>query len=232
MEGRYPESVFNHFINIMPTIGENDMAIISEKIDFLGLNFYSRSMVESERQGKVSDTILRKIKRAEVRIQESHDISADDSKGDQLQKLMNQKNTHYKSVDLEEVERTHIGWEVYPEALLKLLTDLHQTYNLPPIYITENGAAVDDHVIDGVVDDEQRYRYYQNHLSMVDQAIEKGVDVRGYFAWSLMDNFEWAEGYKMRFGIVYVDYETQKRTLKQSAIKFQEFLSARKQGLL
>ena len=59
-----------------------------------------------------------------------------------------------------------------------------------------------------------------------------GVDVRGYFAWSLMDNFEWAEGYKMRFGIVYVDYETQKRTLKQSAIKFQEFLSARKQGLL
>lgn len=82
------------------------------------------------------------------------------------------------------------------------------------------------------MDDEQRYRYYQNHLSMVDQAIKKGVDVRGYFAWSLMDNFEWAEGYKMRFGIVYVDYETQKRTLKQSAIKFQEFLSARKQGLL
>ena len=232
IEGKYPESVFQHFINIMPTIGENDMSIISEKIDFLGLNFYSRSMVESGRQGKVSDTILRKIKRAEVRIQESNDISADDSKGDQLQKLMNQKNTHYKSVDLEEVERTHIGWEVYPEALLKLLTDLHQAYNLPPIYITENGAAVDDHVIDGVVDDEQRYRYYQNHLSMVDQAIKKGVDVRGYFAWSLMDNFEWAEGYKMRFGIVYVDYETQKRTLKQSAIKFQEFLSARKQGLL
>jgi beta-glucosidase len=189
-------------------------------------------MVKSGRQGKVSDIILRKIKRAKVRIQESNDISADDSKGDQLQKLMNQKTTHYKNVDLEEVERTHIGWEVHPEALLKLLTDLHQTYNLPPIYITENGAAVDDHVIDGVVDDEQRYRYYQNHLSMVDQAIKKGVDVRGYFAWSLMDNFEWAEGYKMRFGIVYVDYETQKRTLKQSAIKFQEFLSARKQGLL
>ena len=92
MEGKYPESVFQHFINIMPTIGQNDMAIISEKIDFLGLNFYSRSMVESGRQGKVSDTILRKIKRAEVRIQESNDISVDDSKGDQLQKLMNQKN--------------------------------------------------------------------------------------------------------------------------------------------
>jgi len=232
MEGKYPESVFQHFIDAMPTIEENDMAIISEEIDFLGVNFYSRSMVESGRQGKVSDTILKKIERAELRLHESDDVSAKDTKAEQLQKLMNQKNSHYKSVDLEEVERTHIGWEVHPDALFKLLTDLHETYNLPPIYITENGAAVDDHLIDGVVDDEQRYRYYQSHLSMVDQAINKGVDIRGYFAWSLMDNFEWAEGYKMRFGIVYVDYETQKRTLKRSAIKFQEFLKARKQGLL
>jgi beta-glucosidase len=232
MEGKYPESVFQYFIDVMPTIEDDDMAIISEEIDFLGVNFYSRSMVESSRQGKVSDTILKKLERAEARIQEFNDVSVEDTKAEQLQKLMNQKNSHYMNVDLEDVERTHIGWEVHPDALLKLLTDLHETYNLPPIYITENGAAVDDHLIDGVVDDEQRYRYYQNHLSMVDQAINKGVDIRGYFAWSLMDNFEWAEGYKMRFGIVYVDYETQKRTLKQSAIKFQEFLKARKQGLL
>ena len=233
MEASYPESVYQHFIDFMPQIEKNDMAIISEKIDFLGVNFYSRSMVTSDRQGKVSDTILKKLERAETRILDSDAAAAvNDTKAEQLQKLMNQKDSHYLSVELQEVERTHIGWEVHPEALLKLLTDLHQTYKLPPIYITENGAAVDDHVIDGVVDDEQRYRYYQNHLSMVDQAIKKGVDVRGYFAWSLMDNFEWAEGYKMRFGIVYVDYETQKRTLKQSAIKFQEFLSARKQGLL
>jgi beta-glucosidase len=232
MEGSYPESVYEYFIDFMPQIEKNDMAIISEKIDFLGVNFYSRSMVTSDRHGKVSDTILKKLERAEIRILNSDDVADNETKAEQLQKLMNQKDSHYLSVELQEVERTHIGWEVHPEALLKLLTDLHQTYKLPPIYITENGAAVDDHVIDGVVDDEQRYRYYQNHLSMVDQAIKKGVDVRGYFAWSLMDNFEWAEGYKMRFGIVYVDYETQKRTLKQSAIKFQEFLSARKQGLL
>jgi beta-glucosidase len=234
MEGSYPESVYQHFIDFMPQIEKNDMAIISEEIDFLGVNFYSRSMVTSDRQGKVSDTILKKLERAEIRILNSDDVAVadNDTNAEQLQKLMNQKDSHYLSVELQEVERTHIGWEVHPEALLKLLTDLHQTYKLPPIYITENGAAVDDHVIDGVVNDEQRYRYYQNHLSMVDQAIKKGVDVRGYFAWSLMDNFEWAEGYKMRFGIVYVDYETQKRTLKQSAIKFQEFLSARKQGLL
>ena len=130
---------------------------------------------------------------------------------------------------MSDVERTQIGWEVYPAGLLKLLTDLHQTYQLPPIYITENGAAVDDQVIDGAVEDEQRCRYYQNHLSSVDQAIRKGVDIRGYFAWSLMDNFEWSEGYKMRFGIVYVDYKTQKRTPKRSALWFKEFLNNRQQ---
>ena len=216
----------------MPTIEDNDMAIISEKIDFLGVNFYSRSMVTDGRQGKVSDTILKKLERAEIRILESDDVLEDETKAEQLQKLMNQKESHYLSVELQEVERTHIGWEVHPEALLKLLTDLNTIYKLPPVYITENGAAVDDHIVDGVVDDEQRYRYYQNHLLMVQEAIKMGVDVRGYFAWSLMDNFEWAEGYKMRFGIVYVDYETQKRTLKNSAIKFQEFLGSRKKGLL
>ena len=105
--------------------------------------------------------------------------------------------------------------------------DLQQNYQLPPIYITENGAAVDDHVVDGAVEDEQRCRYYQNHLSSVAQAIRKGVDIRGYFAWSLMDNFEWSEGYKMRFGIVYVDYKTLKRIPKRSALWFKEFLNAR-----
>jgi len=232
IDGKYPESVYNHFLDVMPVIESTDMQIISEKIDFLGVNFYSRSMVSNGRQGKVSDTILQKLDRAEIRMQESNDVLDDDTKAEKLQKLMNQKGIHYNSVDLEEVERTHIGWEVHPEALLKLLTDLNQTYQLPPIYITENGAAVDDQLVGGKIDDEQRYRYYQNHLSMVDQAIKLGVDIRGYFAWSLMDNFEWAEGYKMRFGIVYVDYETQTRTLKRSAIKFQEFLNARKQGLL
>ena len=188
MEGEYPETVYQNYIDVMPTIEDDDMNIINAKIDFLGVNNYSRSVIDQDGQ-----------------------------------------YPNYKQVHLSDVERTQIGWEVYPEGLLKLLTDLHQIYQLPPIYITENGAAVDDHVIDGVVDDEQRYRYYQNHLSSVDQAIRKGVDIRGYFAWSLLDNFEWSEGYKMRFGIVYVDYKTQKRTPKRSALWFKEFLNARQQ---
>ncbi|MDP7553743.1 MAG: GH1 family beta-glucosidase [Candidatus Thioglobus sp.] len=188
MEGEYPESVYQHYIDVMPTIEDGDMGIINAKIDFLGVNNYSRGVIDQDGQ-----------------------------------------YPNYKEVHLSDVERTHIGWEVYPEGLLKLLTDLNQTYQLPPIYITENGAAVDDQVVDGAVEDEQRCRYYQNHLSSVDQAIRKGVDIRGYFAWSLMDNFEWAEGYKMRFGIVYVDYKTQKRIPKRSALWFKEFLDSRQQ---
>ena len=102
--------------------------------------------------------------------------------------------------------------------------ELHQDYPLPPIYITENGAACDDQWIDGRVHDEQRQRYFQGHLAAVHDAIEQGVDIRGYYAWSLMDNFEWAFGYTQRFGLVYVDYDTQVRTLKDSALDWQAFL--------
>ena len=188
MKGKYPQSVYQHYIDVMPTIEDGDMSIINAKIDFLGVNNYSRSVIDQDGQ-----------------------------------------YPNYKQVHLSDVERTHIGWEVYPEGLFKLLTDLNQNYKLPPIYITENGAAVDDQVVDGAVEDEQRCRYYQNHLSSVDQAIRKGVDIRGYFAWSLMDNFEWSEGYKMRFGIVYVDYKTQTRIPKRSALWFKEFLDSRQQ---
>ena len=124
-------------------------------------------------------------------------------------------------------EHTHIGWEIHAPALHKLLTELHQRYSLPPVYITENGAACDDHLIAGEVDDLQRCRYLQQHLQMVDQAAREGVNIKGYFAWSLMDNFEWAEGYSKRFGLVYVDYQTQQRTLKKSAHQFKALLNSR-----
>lgn len=126
-----------------------------------------------------------------------------------------------------EVEYTDIGWEINPNSLFELLTNLQQQYQLPPIYITENGAACDDQLVDGEVRDEQRIRYLNGHLNAIDQAIEKGVDIRGYFAWSLMDNFEWAEGYSKRFGLVHVDYATQKRTLKASAKAYRELISSR-----
>ncbi|GGX73115.1 GH1 family beta-glucosidase [Saccharospirillum salsuginis] len=128
----------------------------------------------------------------------------------------------------QQAEETHIGWEIYPEALTELITGFKDRYaNLPPIYITENGAADNTEVEQGEVNDSLRVAYYDRHLQAVQHAIEQGVDVRGYFAWSLMDNFEWAEGYSQRFGIVHVDYETQQRTPKASARAFSDWLSDR-----
>ena len=123
--------------------------------------------------------------------------------------------------------RTDIGWEIYPQAFTDLLVSLNEKYSLPPIYITENGASIDDVIVAGKVEDVRRFNYYQQHLNAVNDAIEKGVVVHGYFAWSLMDNFEWAEGYLKRFGIVYVDYDTQIRTIKQSGYAYKALISNR-----
>ncbi|GLS83522.1 GH1 family beta-glucosidase [Paraferrimonas haliotis] len=122
---------------------------------------------------------------------------------------------------------TDIGWEIYPSALTDLLVGMNKTYTLPPIYITENGAAIDDQVNAGKVADSRRIDYYQRHLNAVNDAMVQGVNVNGYFAWSLMDNFEWAEGYSKRFGIVYVDYSSQTRTLKDSAIAYRQLITTR-----
>lgn len=121
---------------------------------------------------------------------------------------------------------THMGWEVAPRSLKDLLLRLHEDYRLPPILITENGAAYEDTLIDGRVEDEQRRVYIESHLAAVADVIQRGVDVRGYFLWSLMDNFEWAEGYRKRFGIVYVDFTNQRRILKRSGEWYRSLLSA------
>jgi beta-glucosidase len=117
------------------------------------------------------------------------------------------------------LERTDIGWEIYPKGLSDLLVRVSTEYTKLPIYVTENGMA--EVLAD---DDPRRVRYYDDHLKAVLAARAQGADVRGYFAWSLMDNFEWAEGYSKRFGIVGVDYATQKRTPRTSYRAFQGML--------
>ncbi len=127
----------------------------------------------------------------------------------------------------EPADCTAMGWEVYPDGLYDLLTQLAQHDNLPPLYITENGAAYPDELVEGTVEDSARVVYYDQHLAALTRAMVDGVDVRGYFAWSLMDNFEWAHGYSKRFGLYYVDYETQTRTPKASAKWYQDLIRAR-----
>ena len=124
-----------------------------------------------------------------------------------------------------DAEKTDMDWEIYPKGLTDLLIELNSQYDLPPLMITENGAATVDSLVDGKISDEQRCRYFDMHLNAVHEAIESGVDISGYFAWSLLDNFEWAEGYEKRFGLVFVDFETQERVLKNSAFAFQELLN-------
>jgi len=187
LQGRYPTMVFDQHPDWAPTQLANDLAIMAAPIDFLGINYYTRSVVEKPDAGD------------------------------------------YANVP-QEGAKTDIGWAIYPTALTQLLVDLKARYdNLPPIFITENGAADNSQLIDGAVHDPMRTDYYQQHLNAVDQAIEAGVDIRGYFAWSLMDNFEWAEGYGQRFGIVHVDYQTQVRTLKTSGKSWQAFLAERQE---
>ena len=133
---------------------------------------------------------------------------------------------HYVQIGPPE-PRTDIGWEVYPKAFSELLISLNEKYTLPPIYITENGAAIADEIIDNKIEDFDRIDYYQKHLNACNDSIEHGVNIKGYFAWSLMDNFEWAEGYSKRFGIVYVDYDSQIRTVKSSGDAYRTLISNR-----
>lgn len=186
MKGQYPQLLKAVAPQYLPTVLPGDMEIISQPIDFLGLNFYT-----CNHNAYDADSLFKNVQSSQT------------------------------------VEYTDIGWEIAPQAFTELLVTLHQQYELPPIYITENGAACDDQIIAGEINDEQRVRYLDGHLNAVHQAIDAGVDIRGYFAWSLMDNFEWAEGYSKRFGLTYVDYQTQQRTIKRSGYAYQAMLNAR-----
>lgn len=122
-------------------------------------------------------------------------------------------------------ERTDFGWEVAPAGLTELMARIARDYRPAAMYVTENGSCYDDHVNgDGSITDTGRRDYLVRHLDAVRSARAQGVPVKGYFAWSLLDNFEWSEGYLRRFGITYVDFDTQKRTLKLSGQWYRDFL--------
>lgn len=178
-KGHYPVDVLEHLGADAPRVQSGDMDIISTPMDFLGINYYSRSVVSAAGPWDV----------------------------------------HVSGRDV-----TDMGWEVYPEGLTELLLRVHNDYAVPPIYVTENGGAFKDHLVDGGVHDPLRKDYIVRHIAAVSEAIRQGVHMAGYMVWSLLDNFEWASGYEKRFGIVHVDYATQKRTLKDSALWYRSFI--------
>ena len=135
-----------------------------------------------------------------------------------------------RSVVPDGVPLTDIGWEIAPETFAGLLRELDAALHLPPCWITENGACCNvGPDARGRVDDRMRVDYLDAHLHALADAIDDGCDVRGYFAWSLLDNFEWAEGYRMRFGLVHVDYATQARTVKRSGEWYGELVAAHRE---
>jgi beta-glucosidase len=125
--------------------------------------------------------------------------------------------------DVEEV--TEMGWEVYPEGIYQIIKQFAEYPGVKKIYVTENGCAFPDEIVDGKVNDVKRIDYYQRYLKQVLRAKKEGVNIGGYFSWTLLDNFEWSEGFKPRFGLVYVDFKTQKRIVKDSGLWFRDFLS-------
>jgi beta-glucosidase len=142
-----------------------------------------------------------------------HIVRADPASGDPI------------VVDLDGAEYTGMGWEVYPDALHDLLVELHGEYDVPPLYVTENGAAYADRRDNGHVDDPERTSYIERHIDAIGRAMGDGVPVDGYFVWSLLDNFEWSRGYSQRFGIVYVDFETLERIPKSSYRWYRDFIA-------
>ena len=128
-------------------------------------------------------------------------------------------------IDAKNVERTDFGWEVSPEGMVTLLTRVAKDYQPAEIYLTENGSTYDDVIgQDGQIDDVQRRRYLVRHLAAAREIVRLGIPVKGYFAWSLLDNFEWAEGYIRRFGLTHVDFHTQQRRVKASGKWYRSFL--------
>ncbi|WP_211665482.1 GH1 family beta-glucosidase [Leucothrix arctica] len=183
----YPEDVLVGLEPHLPKNYQDDFPTIAEKVDFLGVNYYTRSI-----------------------------ISPDGT--DQF--------PAHKTVE-GPLDKTSMGWEIYPDGLHHFLTwaDREYTKGLP-IYITENGMASYDTVDEnGVIDDEPRINFLNQHMDAVKQAIAEGVPVKGYYAWSLLDNYEWAVGYEKRFGLVHVDFDSLERTPKNSYLQLQKALS-------
>ncbi|MBO0842131.1 MAG: family 1 glycosylhydrolase [Nocardioides sp.] len=192
-------------------VRDGDLGVINQPLDFLGVNYYH----------------------PDVPAAEPYDIAPEDVLGSRLTYPARPRTSPYPGGGFVFPRRglptTARDWEIDPAALTRLLVRLRDDYDVPPVYITENGAMVHDELVDGAVHDEPRRDFLASHLEAARAAIDKGVDVRGYFAWSLLDNFEWSYGYAHRFGLVHVDFDTLVRTPKDSALWYADVV--RRNGL-
>ncbi|MGE0214726.1 GH1 family beta-glucosidase [Mycolicibacterium sp.] len=191
LRGRYPDDVRADVaaVSDFGFVRPGDEAVIAVPLDFLGVNYYFRAVVQANAGAPVDDPHARAW------------VGSTD-----VQPVRTGLPT------------TAMGWEIDPSGLYDVLTWVHRDYGPVPIYVTENGAAFDDTVSgDGTIPDHDRIAFLDSHFRATLGAIADGADIRGYFVWSLLDNLEWAYGYSKRFGLIHVDYATQTRTPKDSA---------------
>lgn len=199
-KGQYPEPLWSRIRLARPKVEPGDMALISQPVDFLGLNYYSREFARHVWYVP-------------------------------FLQFWSDGNT---SFDHETVVNgmpfTASGREVFPEGLYDCLMRIKRDYGNPQLYITENGAAFTDAVEDGRVHDGRRVAYLDGYMDAAARAIRADVNLHGYFIWTLMDNFEWQEGYSKRFGLIHVDHATQQRTIKDSGYWVREMIRCRQEG--
>ena len=199
MYGKYPQILLDEFPDELgAVIKPGDMEVATIKNDFIGINYYFDNRIGSSKDGKIEWHSIAGM----------FDLAIDETPRGPL---------------------TDMGWPLSPDGLRKLLVRWTKEHGdkLPDLYITENGAAYDDAPdAQGRVKDDRRIDYLRTHLASCAQAIAEGAPLKGYYQWSLMDNFEWALGYEKRFGIVHVDFETQKRTIKDSGFWYRDVITA------
>ncbi|WP_329108610.1 GH1 family beta-glucosidase [Micromonospora sp. NBC_01699] len=191
--GEYPPDVVEDLAEVtdFKHVRDGDMEIISTPLSVLGINYYSRHVVAAPVEGVEPEPYWRAPS--------------------------NWPGSEHVRFVTRGVPVTDMNWEIDAPGLVEVLERVYREYPELPLYVTENGAAFVDEVVDGEVDDIDRVAYFDAHLRACHTAITSGVPLRGYFAWSLMDNFEWAWGYTKRFGMIHVDYDSQLRTPKSSA---------------
>jgi len=194
--GEYPADLLEDTRDVTDWafVQPGDLDIIQQPIDFLGVNYYSTATV------RTWDGVTPK------QAADGHKPSSGTAwPGSEKVEFLEQAGPY-----------TSMGWNIAPEGLEELLVSLHEQFPTTPLVITENGAAFEDEERDGRVADPKRTDYLRRHFTAAHRALQRGVDLRGYMVWSLLDNFEWGYGFSKRFGIVRVDYDTLERTVKDS----------------
>jgi len=181
-------------------VKQSDLALVAAPIDWLGINYYTPTRIAS-----------------------TNDAISNPGNGQRPNAFPGTPPIYF----VPRGPLTEMGWEIHPQSLITTLKQTQERLPNVPLYITENGGAFPDRIVDGLVDDRDRVDYYARHLDAALTALEEGVDLRGYFAWSLMDNLEWAEGWTKRFGLFHVNNVTQVRTPKTSAHFYRELLARR-----